>query len=255
MLPGNNTLNYNSSSQQQSASNSNSANVSKGKLAGLRAKSYAPTVMEQFRANLNDPEILARLADEERRKRAGGGGGGSFRKSFKPYVDFSFLLMAYLSDQAKNAYAALVRADKNPVLDFAQNAAAQVQNFVANLADKTKQLLQNGINRMLMIFTNPQNLKFDPIKAAKNLVHSFANAATVSMSALANKLYKLIFGNKDEELDIKERNQEEEIEDSGFLSNLKDFFSGKNSDMGNSAKNIFAHIEKIANQLTRNFKF
>jgi hypothetical protein len=86
------------------------------------------------------------------------------------------------------------------------------------------------------------------LAAADKAVANLINSGLAMMSAIANGIKKVFYGKDESIIDPDEKTFEEE---GGLLDGLVEFFGIKDQDKETNGKNIKAHIDNQANQLTK----
>ena len=210
-------------------------------LAALRSSQNTSSQQQQ----VNLTQLLfdrARMEDEMRRRLMGGGGGGGSRK-IEPYVPFGFLRMAQQMDAARILILNFLRtAPLNaPSLEklatMISNLAmlAPVKAFMGNLGAR--------INNSFISLAKTTVSLFD---SAKALAASVLNAGIAATSNFINKLFKLF--KKDGDLELKD---EEEFEKNDLFEKLKTFLTKRGGEQDDNRRNIFSHIENLADQIVK----
>lgn len=202
-------------------------------------------------ANTNqqiDPAVLARVSLEEELKRRGGGGGGAPR--FTSPTLFVLYSMRLINDAMREAYEALQKALDQGVLNAGapiNNALEVAQDLVGKfLATPTLVNLGTAINQSLAQIKSAFG---DPATTASKLMNSAVHLGSVVASAIASGLKRLFYGKDEDRLDPDNELYQNEA---GLLDKALSFFGMiDNQGSESNAKNIKAHIDNIANQVTR----
>ena len=195
-----------------------------------------------------DPALLARIALEEELKRQGGGGGGGPR--FTSPTLFVLYSMRLINDAMRQAYEALQKA-----LDQSgQNISVPVNNAVAVVQEALAKFISNPVFVNLGTAINQSFLQIgkmldDPAATATKLANNVAQFGSVVASAIANGLKRLFYGKEEDRLDPDNEIYQGEA---GLLDKALSFLGMiDNEASGSNAKNIKAHIDNLANQVTR----
>lgn len=212
-----------------------------------------PTVGEQLRQQAqNSPQNLARILEEierEKLKRAGGGGGGL--RTFKNPALFVLYSLRIINQKMRAIFESFLKATAIPnqstEIALPQNPVAEIIGKIANLPKQLLQSFQNGFINLLAL---PSQIGKNAVALAKTLASSFTNLATLAASALANKLFKNLFGQDDD----KGIDREEELEKQGWLYRVQSFFLSDDTEHESNGRNIISHIRNVADQISKFLK-
>lgn len=236
------------SSQSLRGGNAGSQNARNSSVAALKQLEAA-----KQQSSARDPQTLAKIIEEEQRKKElekGGGGGGL--RTFKNPALFVLYSLRVINEKIQELVNAFLKATALPSqtnqANPQQNPIVAIFNKVANLP---KQLIQSFQNGLLNFLALPSKIGSNLTALAKTLASNFANLATLAASALANKLFKNLFG-KDEDEGIEREDELEEQQN--WLDRVKAFFVSDDTEHESNGRNIISHIRNIADQINRFFK-
>lgn len=229
---------------------SNLAASVKNTRSNLSLKPLPAEVLKAQQANgaQNLAKILEEL-EQEKLKKTGGGGGGL--RTFKNPALYVLYSLRVINQKIQELMQAFLKATSLPALPeqltLPQNPVAAILDKIVNLPKQLVQGLQNiGLNLLAL----PANLAKNAVAMAKTLASSFMNLATLAASALANKLFKNLFGQDDD----KGIEREDELEQQGWLYRVQSFFMSDDTEHESNGRNIISHIRNVADQISKFLK-
>lgn len=199
-----------------------------------------------YQLNLSNLQRITDDDEERKRRLLGGGGGSSAKDIFKSptlFVLFSIKLINEGLEQLKALLDSALQSGNQ------SSPQASIVNDVQNYVESSYGAILNAVKTPLVNFSNAlSDAANTALQFASSLGSNFANLATVAMSILANKLYKLISGEDLEK--ITNDNGEEVNEEFSIFDNLKQLLFDKKNNESNE-RSIVSHLKNMADQTTR----
>lgn len=235
--------------------NSSFANASRAlssKVAGkgfaLRAEAASERTVTVRQNNQTDPSVLARIALEEELKKKGGGGGGGKRYNPMAWIPYSFKLLAKAIEQARTAVANAFLEAINSINQLIQGSVGQVGKNIGNLFKPLNNFVGNIVTNFAQSTAKAINqLSKNPIGFSIRMANNVAQTGLAIFAAVVNGLKKAIYG-KDEAVNEAD---EEIYKEEGLFSKLINFFTLQDESRESNAKNIKAHLNNKAKQITQ----
>lgn len=241
------------------SSNSSFANASRALSTKVAAQGYAVradaaserTVTVRQNANI-DPSVLARIAlEDELKKKGGGGGGGGKRFNPMTWIPYSFSLMAKAIDQMRAAIANAVLQALNTINQTIQGSLGNVAKNIGNLFKPVNNFIGNIVTNFAQNTAKAINqFTKNPLSFSIKMANNVAQTGLAIFAAVVNGIKKAVYG-KDEAVNEAD---EENYKNEGIFSKLISFFTLKKEDRESNGKNIKAHLNNRAKQVTQRRK-
>jgi hypothetical protein len=217
----------------------------------VRAEAASERTVTVRQNNQIDPSVLARIALEEELKKKGGGGGGG--RSYNPvnWIPYSFKLLAKAIEEARTAIANAFLQAVNDISQLLQGSVSKAGNNIANLFKPITNFTGNILNNFAQNTAKLLNqFSKNPIGFSIRMANNVAQTGLAIFAAVVNGLKKAIYG-KDEAVNEAD---EEIYRKEGIFSKLLSFFTLQQEDRESNGKNIKAHLNNRAKQVTQRRK-